>query len=158
MSTAPATLRTVEVSGAEALCLLRRGRPGRLVYTQRYLTVLRPAAQVWADGRLLVRTCGPATDGPATATCEVEECRALPGTGWTVTVSGPAEVVTATADDAAADVVTATVDDATAAADAAVTDGTRQRAPGGWTPGPQDTILRIRPRAVTGFRVARGEA
>ncbi|MFJ9116664.1 pyridoxamine 5'-phosphate oxidase family protein [Streptomyces sp. NPDC102394] len=142
MSTAPATLRTVEVSGAEALCLLRRGRPGRLVYTQPYLTVLRPAAHVWADGRPLVRTCGPATDGPATATCEVEECRAVPGTGWTVTVSGPAEVVTATADDATA---------------AAVTDGTRQRAPGGWTPGPQDTILRIRPRAVTAFRVARGE-
>ncbi|MEU9390132.1 pyridoxamine 5'-phosphate oxidase family protein [Streptomyces sp. NPDC048324] len=142
MSTVPATLRTVEVSGAEALCLLRRSRLGRLVYTQRDLTVLRPAAHVWADGRLLVRTSGPATGGPATATYEVEEYRAVPGTGWTVTVSGPAEVVTATA---------------TATATDAVTDGIRQRVPGGWTPGPQDTILRIRPRTVTGFRVARGE-
>ncbi|WP_458247865.1 pyridoxamine 5'-phosphate oxidase family protein [Streptomyces sp. MAI_2237] len=139
MSVAPATLRTVEVSGAEALCLLRRSRLGRLVYTQRDLTVLRPAAHVWVDGRLLVRTSGPAAEGPATATYEVEESRAVPGTGWTVTVSGPAEVVTATD------------------ADDALTDGTRQPAPGGWAPGPQDTILRIRPRTVTGFRVARGE-
>ncbi|MGW3095437.1 pyridoxamine 5'-phosphate oxidase family protein [Streptomyces sp. NPDC001102] len=142
MSTARATLRSVEVSGAEALCLLRRSRLGRLVSTQRDLTVLWPAAHLWADGRLLVRTSGPAPEGPATATYEVEENRAVPGTGWTVTVSGPAEVATGT--DAAT-------------ADDAVTDGTRQRALGGWTPGPQDTILRIRPRTVTGFRVARGE-
>lgn len=152
MSTAPATLRSVEVSGAEALCLLRRSRLGRLVYTQRDLTVLRPAAHVWADGRLLVRTSGPAPEGPATATYEVEENRAVPGTGWTVTVSGPAEAATAneaaTADDAVTDAATA---------DDAVTDGTRQRVPGGWTPGPQDTILRIRPRTVTGFRVSRPE-
>ncbi|MFJ9722450.1 pyridoxamine 5'-phosphate oxidase family protein [Streptomyces sp. NPDC101209] len=100
MSTVPATLRTVEVSGAEALCLLRRSRLGRLVYTQRDLTVLRPAAHVWADGRLLVPTSGPAAEGPATATYEVEENRAVPGGGWTVTVSGPAEVVTVTAADA----------------------------------------------------------
>ncbi|MFE7860972.1 pyridoxamine 5'-phosphate oxidase family protein [Streptomyces sp. NPDC057403] len=134
MSTVPATLRTVEVSGAEAVCLMRCSRLGRLVYTQRDLTVLRPAAHVWADGRLLVRTSGPAAEGPATATYEVEENRAVPGGGWTVTVSGPAEVVT----------------DADA-------DGTRRLAPGGWAPGPQDMILRIRPRTVTGFRVARGE-
>ena len=150
MSTAPATLRSVEVSGAEALCPLRRSRLGRLVSTQRDLTVLRPAAHLWADGRLLVRTSGPAPEGPATAIYEVEENRAVPGTGWTVTVSGPAEVATATADDAVTEAATA---------DDAVTDGagTRRRAPGGWTPGPQDTILRIRPRTVTGFRVARGE-
>ncbi|ALV37424.1 pyridoxamine 5'-phosphate oxidase family protein [Streptomyces sp. CdTB01] len=154
MSTAPATLRSVEVSDAAALCLLRRSRLGPLVYTQRDLTVLRPAAHVWADGRLLVRTSGPAPEGPATAIYEVEVNRAVPGTGWTVTVSGPAEVVTATDAATADDAVTEA-----ATADDAVTDGagTRQRAPGGWTPGPQDTILRIRPRTVTGFRVARGE-
>ncbi|MFI8228567.1 pyridoxamine 5'-phosphate oxidase family protein [Streptomyces sp. NPDC085900] len=133
MSTVPATLRVVRVSGAEALCLLERSSLGRLVYTQRDLTVLRPAAHVWVDGGLIVRTSAPAAAGPVTATYEVEESRAVPGTGWTVTVSGPAEVV-------------ADVEDAV------------RRAPAGWTPGPHDTILRIRPRTVAGFRVAHREA
>ncbi|MFF4908341.1 pyridoxamine 5'-phosphate oxidase family protein [Streptomyces sp. NPDC001260] len=130
MNTAPATVR---VSGAEALCLLERSSPSRLVYTRRDLTALRPAAHVRADGRLIVRTSAPAAAGPATATYEVEESRAVPGTGWTVTVSGPAEVV-------------ADVEDAD------------RRAPGGWKPGPHDTILRIHPRTLAGFRVAHREA
>ncbi|MER8007038.1 MULTISPECIES: pyridoxamine 5'-phosphate oxidase family protein [unclassified Streptomyces] len=132
MRTAPATLRMVRVSGAEALCLLERSSLGRLVYTQRDLTVLRPAAHVWADGRLFVRTSAPAAVGPVTATYDVEEIGAVPGTGWTVTVSGPAEVVT-------------DIEDAACPT------------PGGRPPGPHDTVLRIRPRTVAGFRVAHRE-
>jgi hypothetical protein len=53
MSTSPATLRMVEVSGAEALWLLESSSLGRLVYVQRELTVVRPARHVWEYGRLV---------------------------------------------------------------------------------------------------------
>ncbi|MFE1312508.1 MULTISPECIES: pyridoxamine 5'-phosphate oxidase family protein [unclassified Streptomyces] len=135
MSTSPASLRMVEVSGAEALWLLEGSTLGRLVYVQRDLTVMRPARHVWEYGRLVVRTPAPAAAVPATATYHVDDIRAVTGTGWTVTVSGPAEVIT-DPDEAAH----------------------YRRTLAGWTHGPHDTLLRLHPKTVTGFRLARAEA
>ncbi|WP_405638945.1 pyridoxamine 5'-phosphate oxidase family protein [Streptomyces sp. NBC_00019] len=135
MSTPPAILRMVEVSGAEALWLLEGSSSGRLVYVQRDLAVVRPARHVWEYGRLVVRTPVPAAAVPATATYQVDEIRAVHGTGWTVTVSGPAEVITG-GDEAA---------------------HYRRTLPG-WAHGPHDILLRLHPKTVTGFRLARAEA
>jgi len=135
MSTPATTLRMVEISGAEALWLLEGSSLGRLVYVQRELTVVRPGRHVWEYGRLIIRTPAPAEAVPATATYQVDEIRAVPGTGWTVTVSGPAEAIT-DRDEAA---------------------HYRRTLPG-WTHGPHDTLLRLHPKTVTGFRLARAEA
>ncbi|MDX2938342.1 pyridoxamine 5'-phosphate oxidase family protein [Streptomyces ipomoeae] len=134
MSTPPIPLRMVEVSGAEALWLLEGSSLGRLVYAQRDLTVVRPARHVWEYGRLVVRTPVPAPGVPATVTYHVDEIRAVHGTGWTVTVCGPAEVIT-DPDEAAH----------------------HRRTLSGWAHGPHDTLLRLRPRTVTGFRLVREE-
>jgi hypothetical protein len=125
----------VEVSGAEALWLLEGSSLGRLVYAQRDLTAIRPARHVGEYGRLVVRTPASAAAVPATATYHVDEIRAVPGTGWTVTVSGRAEVITDP--------------DETAHYRRTLT---------GWTHGPHDTLLRLHPKTVTGFRLARAEA
>lgn len=135
MSTLPANLRMVEVSGAEALWLLEGSSLGRLVYVQRNLTVIRPARHVWEYGRLVVRTPVPAAAVATAATYQVDDIRAVSGTGWTVTVCGAAEVVT-DPDEAAH----------------------HRRSLSGWAHGPHDTLLRLRPKTVTGFRLARGEA
>ncbi|MFJ3307301.1 pyridoxamine 5'-phosphate oxidase family protein [Streptomyces sp. NPDC086549] len=135
MSILPAVLRMVEVSGAEALWLLEGSSSGRLVYAQRDLTVIRPARHVWEYGRLVVRTPAPAAAVPTAATYHVDEIRAVPGTGWTVTVSGPAEVIT-DPDEAAH----------------------HRRTLSGWAHGPHDTLLRLRPKTVAGFRLVRAEA
>lgn len=135
MSTPPASLRMVEVSGAEALWLLEGSTLGRLVYPRRELTVVRPGRHTWEYGRLVVRTPVQAAAVPLTATYQVDEVRAATGTGWTVTVAGPAELVT----------------DPNEAAH-------YRRTLTGWTYGPQDTIVRVHPQTVSGFRLARGTA
>ncbi|MES5824781.1 pyridoxamine 5'-phosphate oxidase family protein [Streptomyces sp. RG80] len=135
MSTPPVTHRMVEVSGAEALWLLEGSSLGRLVYMQRDLTVVRPARHAWEYGRLVVRTPVAAAAVPATASYQVDEIRAVAGTGWTVTVSGPSEVIT-DPDEAAH----------------------HRRTLTGWSHGPHDTLLRIHPKTVVGFRLARAEA
>ncbi|MBD9729883.1 pyridoxamine 5'-phosphate oxidase family protein [Streptomyces caniscabiei] len=135
MSTPPVPLRMVEVSGAEALWLIEGSSSGRLVYMRRDLPTVRPARHVWEYGRLVVRTPVPAAAVPATAAYHVDEIRAVHGTGWTVTASGPAEVIT-DPDEAAH----------------------YRRTLSGWTHGPHDTLLRLHPRTVTGFRLARAEA
>ncbi|MCX5562835.1 pyridoxamine 5'-phosphate oxidase family protein [Streptomyces sp. NBC_00038] len=135
MSMPPAILRMVEVSGAEALWLLEASTLGRLVYEQRELTVVRPGRHVWEFGRLVVRSPAPAAAVPETATYHVDEVRAATGTGWSVAVAGPAEVI---------------VDPDEAAH--------YQRTLVGWTHGPHDTLLCIHPKTVTGYRLARAEA
>ncbi|MFE0515058.1 pyridoxamine 5'-phosphate oxidase family protein [Streptomyces sp. NPDC058964] len=135
MSTLPVSLRMAEVSGAEALWLLEGSSLGRLVYVQRDLTVIRPARHVWEYGRLVVRTPAPAVAVPPAATYHVDEIRTGPGTGWTVTVSGPAEVVM-DPDEAAH----------------------YRRTLSGWAHGPHDTLLRLHPKTVAGFRLDRAEA
>jgi hypothetical protein len=134
VSTPAGTVRMVEVSGAEALWLLEGSSLGRLVYVQRDLTVVRPARHVWEYGRLAVRVPAPARAVPAVATYHVDEIRAVAGTGWTVTVCGPAEVIT-DLDEAAH----------------------YRRTLSGWSHGPHDTLLRLHPKTVTGFRLARTE-
>jgi hypothetical protein len=135
MSTAPASLRMVEVSGAEALWLLEGSSLGRLVYAQRDLTVVRPGRHTWEYGRLVMRAPVPAAAVPRTATYHVDEIRAVAGTGWSVTVAGPVDVVT-DADEAAH----------------------YRRTLTGWSHGPHDTLLSLHPKTVTGFRLGRAEA
>ncbi|MGW3100634.1 pyridoxamine 5'-phosphate oxidase family protein [Streptomyces sp. NPDC001100] len=94
MSTVPAATRTVEVSGAEALWLLEGSTLGRLVHPRREATVVRPGRHTGEYGHLAVRAPVQATAVPLTATYPVDEVRDVTGTGWTVTVAGPAEVIT----------------------------------------------------------------
>lgn len=89
MSTSPVPLRIVEVSGAEALWPLEGSVLGRLVYTQRDPTVVRPGRHTWEFGRLVVRTPAPAAVIPTTATYQVDEIRAMAGFGWPSPVPSP---------------------------------------------------------------------
>ncbi|MFJ3667259.1 pyridoxamine 5'-phosphate oxidase family protein [Streptomyces sp. NPDC090106] len=130
MSTTPATARMVELSGAEALWLVEGSRLGRLVLVQRELAVVRPAGHALEYGRLVVRTPVQGAAVPTTATYQVDEVREASGTGWTVNVTGPADIVTDPHEVAH-----------------------HRRTLTGWTHGPHDTILRIQPRTVTGFRL-----
>jgi hypothetical protein len=133
MSTPSTTPRLVEVSGAEALWLLEAAQLGRLVFVQRDVTVVRPARHVWEYGRLIVRTPVQSAAVPPTVAYQVDDIRETAGTGWTVTATGPAEVIT-DPDEAAH----------------------HRRTLSGWTHGPHDTLVRVHPQTVTGFRLVRG--
>jgi hypothetical protein len=135
MSRPPAAPRMAEVSGAEALWLVEGSSLGRLVYPQRGQTLVRPARHVWEYGRLIVRAPVRAAVIPGTVTYQVDEIRVVAGTGWTVTLSGPAEVI-ADPDEVAH----------------------YRRTVTGWTHGPHDTVLRLHPKTVSGFRLIRAEA
>ncbi|MET9882121.1 pyridoxamine 5'-phosphate oxidase family protein [Streptomyces sp. NPDC006430] len=134
--TAPAHagLHMIEVSGTEALWLLEGSSQGRLVYLQREQAVVRPASHVMEYGRLVVRAPVQASAVPRRAqlTYHADEIGKPTGTGWTVTVYGPADVI-ADPDEAA---------------------HYRRTLPG-WTHGPHDTLLRLHPQSVSGFRLAR---
>ncbi|MEU1629194.1 pyridoxamine 5'-phosphate oxidase family protein [Streptomyces sp. NPDC020096] len=131
--TTSAIRRMIELSGAEALWLLEGATRGRLVYTARDLTAVRPAAHVLEYGRLIVRAPAPAgaLADAVTVTYEADEISPATGTGWLVTTTGPAEVITVP-DEAAH----------------------YRRTLWGWTHGPHDTVLRIHPKAVQGYRLA----
>ncbi|WP_129305266.1 pyridoxamine 5'-phosphate oxidase family protein [Streptomyces sp. L2] len=133
MSMPSRTLRMVEVSGAEAMWLLEGAELGRLVFTQREVTVVRPARHVWEYGRLVARTPVQPAAVPLTATYQADDVQAAAGTGWTVSATGPAEVIT----------------DPHEAAH-------YRRTLSGWTHGPHDTVVRIHPQTLTGFRLVRG--
>ncbi|MFI6547218.1 pyridoxamine 5'-phosphate oxidase family protein [Streptomyces prunicolor] len=135
MSTLPAALRMVEVSGTEALWLLEDSTLGRLVYTQREVTAIRPGHHTWEYGRLVVRTPAPAAAVPFDVTYHVDEIREATGTGWSVTVAGAVDVIT-DPDEAAP----------------------YRRTLSGWTHGPHDSLLRLHPRTVSGFRLVRAGA
>ncbi|NJP82825.1 hypothetical protein HCK01_37095, partial [Streptomyces sp. AA8] len=94
---------------------------------------VRPACHVLEYGRLIVRTPAPgaALFGRVTVTYHCDHLHPGTGTGWAVTVGGLAEVIT-NPDEAA---------------------HCRRTLPG-WVHGPHDTLLRIRPQAVTAFRFA----
>ncbi|WP_371615758.1 pyridoxamine 5'-phosphate oxidase family protein [Streptomyces sp. NBC_00454] len=132
--TVPADRRMIEVSGTEALWLLEGSSQGRLVYVQRELAVVRPAVHVMEYGRIVVRSPVQAATIPGRVllTYQVDEIRTPAGTGWTVTAHGPADVI-ADADEAA---------------------HYRRTLPG-WAHGPHDTLLRLHPQQVSGFRLAR---
>jgi hypothetical protein len=125
----------VELSGAEALWLLEGRTLGRLVYVLRERPAVRPARHVLEYGRLVVRTPAPTLAMPDTVTYCVDEIREATGTGWTVTVTGPVEVVTDQHEVAH-----------------------YHRTLPGWVHGPHDAVLRIHPKTVTGFRLAGPEA
>ncbi|MFE3324442.1 pyridoxamine 5'-phosphate oxidase family protein [Streptomyces sp. NPDC059176] len=127
----------VEVSGTEALWLLGGAAQGRLVYVQRESPVVRPAVHLLQYGRLIVRTPAQAAavSGRAVFTYQADEIRVPEGTGWSVAVSGPAEVIT-DPDEAA---------------------HYRRTLPG-WIYGPHDTLMRVHPQTVTGFQLAHEEA
>ncbi|WP_327714251.1 pyridoxamine 5'-phosphate oxidase family protein [Streptomyces sp. NBC_00490] len=135
MSIPPASLRMADVSGAEALWLLEGSSLGRLVYARRDLTTIRPGRHTWEYGRLVVRTPAPAAAVPLAATYHVDEIRAVAGTGWSVTVTGPVDVIT---------------DPEEAAY--------YRRTLAGWSHGPHDTLLRLHPTTMSGFRLVRVEA
>ncbi|MFJ3924606.1 pyridoxamine 5'-phosphate oxidase family protein [Streptomyces sp. NPDC090022] len=124
----------LDVTGTEALWLLEGSAQGRLVYIQREQAVVRPATHVMEYGRLVVRAPvqAAAIEGRALLTYHVDEIRHPAGTGWTVTAHGPADVLT-DPDEAA---------------------HYRRTLPG-WAHGPHDTLLRLHPQSVSGFRLAR---
>jgi hypothetical protein len=93
MNTQSTALRMVEVSGAEALWLLEGSTQGRLVHPQRDLPAVRPARHVREYGRLVVRTPAPVAAVPNSATYHVDEAGTKTGTGRTVTVTGPLDVI-----------------------------------------------------------------
>ncbi|MGI5254165.1 pyridoxamine 5'-phosphate oxidase family protein [Actinacidiphila glaucinigra] len=132
-----AARRMVEVSGTEALWLLESAAQGRLVYLRREVAVVRPAVHVLQYGRLIVRT--PAQEaalaGRGLLTYHADEIRVAGGTGWTVTATGPAGVIT-DPDEAAH----------------------HRRTLPGWAHGPHDSLVRIHPQTVSGFRLAHPEA
>ncbi|MDQ0766762.1 pyridoxamine 5'-phosphate oxidase family protein [Streptomyces canus] len=129
MSTRPAVLPMTEDSGAEAVWLLEGSPLGRLVYVQREQAAARPARHVGEFGRLIVRTPTPPAALPLSAAYPVDDVGAATDTGWTVTATGPADVITDP--------------------DEAVH---YQRTLPGWEHGPHDTVVRIRLQSATGFR------
>ncbi|MCX3061633.1 pyridoxamine 5'-phosphate oxidase family protein [Streptomyces beihaiensis] len=120
-----------EVSGAEALWLIEGSTLGRLVYVRRDGAAVRPARHVWGTGRLIVRAPAAADTLPPTVSYQVDEVDAATGGGWSVTATGPADLVTEPHEIA----------------------HYRRTLPG-WAHGPHDTLLRLRPQTVTGFRLA----
>ncbi|MFI1198861.1 pyridoxamine 5'-phosphate oxidase family protein [Streptomyces sp. BHT-5-2] len=134
MTTPPtAARRMVDISGEEALYLLAGASLGRLVYEQRDVIAVRPAVHVLEYGRLIVRTPVPAATLAArvTVTYHADQINPTTGTGWAVSASGLAEVVT----------------------DPGET-GHYRRTLSGWVHGPHDTLLRIHPQTVNGYRFA----
>ncbi|MFZ3468343.1 pyridoxamine 5'-phosphate oxidase family protein [Streptomyces sp. 4.24] len=132
--TVPGERLMIDVSGTEALWLLEGSAQGRLVYVRREHALVRPATHVLEYGRLIVRTPvqAAAIPGRAVLTYHADEIRTSTGTGWTVTAHGPADIIT-NPDEAA---------------------HYRRTLPG-WAHGPHDTLLRIHPQQVSGFRLAR---
>jgi hypothetical protein len=128
--------RMTEVTGAEALWLLEGAAQGRLVHARREQTLVRPAVHVMEYGRLVVRAPVQADvlSGRPALTYHADEIGTGAGGGWSVTVTGPAEPV----------------GDAEAA-------HYRRTLPG-WTYGPHDTLLRITPQSVTGYRLGTAAA
>lgn len=140
--TVPADLNLTDMSGPEVIWLLEgasHGSPvyrGRLVYTQREQAVIRPATHVMASGRLVVRAPVQTSvvEGRAMLTYQVDQIHPRTGTGWTLTVHGPAVVIT-DPDEAA---------------------HYRRLLPG-VAHGPHDTLLRLHPQTLTGHRLAPAE-
>ncbi|MFF2014120.1 pyridoxamine 5'-phosphate oxidase family protein [Streptomyces sp. NPDC058195] len=135
--TRPVPRHLTEVSGSEALWLLEGAARGRLVYVRREIPAVRPAVHRLDYGRLIVRAPvqASALSARTALTYQADEIEEADGTGWTITATGPAEIIT----------------DPNEAAH-------YRRTLFGWTHGPHDTLLRIQPQTVTGFRLVHQEA
>ncbi|MFE0633306.1 pyridoxamine 5'-phosphate oxidase family protein [Streptomyces sp. NPDC058864] len=124
--------RMANLTGAEALWLLQGAGSGRLVHVLRGAVLVRPAVHVLGYGTLVVRAPVPLTavtqGGDVTYHCD--RFHHASGTGWSVTVTGPAQDLA----------------DAHEAAH-------YRRTLTGWVHGPHDTLLRIHPLTVQGHRL-----
>jgi hypothetical protein len=86
------------LSRAEAIAFLETGEVGRLVYTRRALPAVIPVNYVVRDGGILIWTgstssLGQAVRGAVVA-FQVDELDRATRTGWSVTVTGSAQLVT----------------------------------------------------------------
>lgn len=133
MSSEPRSM--TEMSGPEALWLLQGATFGRLVFVQRGLTQVRPAVHVLEHGRLVVRVPAPegVLAGPAVMTYHADEMDPVGGSGWSVSATGPVELITDRGEAAH-----------------------YRRALVGWVYGPHDTLAHIRPQTVRGYRLGAG--
>lgn len=123
----------------EALDKLSSVRVGRAVYTCRGLPAIRFVNHILDDGQVVIRdhtahipALGNAEAGPA-LTYQTDEIDPSTGTGWSVTISGPAKLVE---------------DPAMAAW---YRDVLRP-----WAAGDCDRIITISPQLVTGYEIAAG--
>ncbi|MFE9255299.1 pyridoxamine 5'-phosphate oxidase family protein [Streptomyces sp. NPDC006879] len=122
-----------ELSGAEALWLLGGTTEGRLVYLRGAHAQVRPGLHTLEHGLLVVRApVQRAVVGRETLTYHADKPATAESEGWSVSAHGPAEVV----------------DDPDEAAH-------YRRTLPGWAHGPHDTLVRIRPQNVSGFRLTR---
>lgn len=129
--------RMIELGRAEALTLLARTQLGRVVFSHQALPAVRPVnfALVGTDVCFRVRgdsTLRRALDGNIAA-FEADDLDLDRKTGWSVVVTGPAEIVEPGPE---YDRVTAAL-------------------PEPWAPGMYDSVIRIRAQLVTGRRISR---
>ena len=120
------------LSRAEAIALLETQEVGRLVYTRRALPAIIPVNFVVSGGAILIWTgstssLGQAVRGSVVA-FEVDDLDRAAHSGWSVTVTAPAQLVT----------------DETQLAKA------RSDGPVPWAPGIKDHLIRIPLTMVTG--------
>ncbi|MCX4854053.1 pyridoxamine 5'-phosphate oxidase family protein [Streptomyces canus] len=132
MSTRPAVLPLTEVSGAEAVWLLEGSTPVWPVHVQQEQAAARPARPVREFGRRIVHIPTPPAAVPLSATCPGDDVDAVTDTGWALTATGPADVIT----------------------DPDEADHCQRTLPA-WVHGPHDIVVRISPQSATGFRCAR---
>ncbi|MCQ9181538.1 pyridoxamine 5'-phosphate oxidase family protein [Streptomyces sp. IBSBF 2953] len=97
------TIRSVELTGAEALRLLGGVSLGRIVFTRQALPTIRPVNHVLVDGDIVIRTHGDAAltrytghaggEGAVVA-YEADDIDPVTHGGWSVVVTGYARLVT----------------------------------------------------------------
>lgn len=120
------------LSRAEAIALLETQEVGRLVYTRRALPAIRPVNYVVRGGAVLIWTgstssLGQAVRGAVVA-FEADEFDRATRSGWSVAVTGTAQLVT----------------------DEAQLERARREGPVPWAPGVKDYLIRIPLTIVTG--------
>lgn len=125
------------LSRAEAIALLETREVGRLVYTRRALPAIRPVNYVVRGGAVLIWTgsassLGQAVRGAVVA-FEADEFERATRSGWSVVVTGTAQLVTDEAQLARA----------------------RLEGPWPWAPGVKEFLIRIPMTIVTGRWLAR---
>jgi hypothetical protein len=95
--------RSIGIGGAEALRLLGSVSFGRVVFTQHALPVIRPVNHVLSDGDIVIRTHAGAAltsrtrqarDPGVVVAYEADDIDPDTHLGWSVTVTGYAQLVT----------------------------------------------------------------
>ncbi|MGQ5635824.1 MULTISPECIES: pyridoxamine 5'-phosphate oxidase family protein [unclassified Streptomyces] len=128
-----------ELGRDECLRLLATAPIGRIVFTRQALPAVVPVAfSLDADGGVLVRTSATsgtarAVDGAVVA-FEADAADVETHSGWSVVVTGRAEIVTDRAEAARLERI----------------------GPRSWAPSPQEVFVRIEPELVTGRELAAG--